>query len=586
MYEVVQPMEGAVKIEDFLHSNPTLALPMVIEEGYAEVDEDVEGEGEDIEEEDEDDEEYVEGEDAEEMDDDEEASQPSKGPEKSDRLFCDLCDKSYANKDKLRTHKRTAHKIHPLACLTCYLRFKTRKELNSHIQSTHNVKISERISNFQRPFNCNYCSMSFVYENKLQKHLLVHPEASSSSSSQAGASVEDKQEYPCNVCERKFTRSTIRDQHMTKSHRNAFQCHSCAPMRTFSSRAQIQQHEEQEHTFKCETCNKTLRSEESYKVHLRGHQHEVHTCRYCDQTFDSKEQLLLHRQHVHQKPQRCPVCHEMFEKLTLNDHVAAVHEKLICFTCHVEFPTLKGLKLHEIVHKDGQSADGDIAGEVPEMVVMVTKAKKEYQCDKCDASFKTEKKLSGHVADKHDEGGYKCDQCGKVFVSKGKLRQHSYKHNMKLCGICGISISTSLSTHMMRHANDKPFKCLVEGCGKTFPRNSDLSEHTKVHTGDKPFSCDVCGMRFTRRNKVTVHMRTHTGEKPYKCTFPDCQRQFAQSFDLTLHIRRHTGEKPYECGICGERFILTSLMKSHQVNCVAPPAPVVFAEVKCKLERE
>lgn len=484
-------------------------------------------------------------------------------PTTNDRKSCEFCDKTYASMDKLRAHKRATHKIHPLACLTCYVRFKSRQELNSHIQSRHRKSTSKKMSNFHRPFNCNFCAMSFVYENKLKKHLLLHPEANEKGDLPTGM-------YSCNLCSQEFARATIRDQHMLRSHVNAFLCTHCDPEVSFASPTDLRAHEAEVHTFKCDQCSRTLRTEELYKQHLHEHKMELHDCRFCGKGFQTMELLDEHRKKVHQRQHRCPVCHGMFDKVeTLNEHVAVDHEKISCYTCHAEFPTLKGLKLHEMMHKSPEelSVVKEEEKELHDKELLLIK--RPFPCEKCRDSFRSQKKLDSHMADRHDEKGYHCGQCKKEFESKAKLRQHSYKHNMKLCGICGLSVSTSLNTHMRRHANDKPFKCLVEGCGKQFPRNYDLMVHTKTHTGEKPFPCEFpsCTMRFSRKNKVTVHMRTHSGEKPYKCTIPDCNRQFAQSFDLTLHLRRHTGEKPYECTRCGERFILTSLLKVHQVNC-------------------
>lgn len=483
---------------------------------------------------------------------------------------CDLCDKTYTRMEKLRIHKSNVHNVHHMECQNCQAHFNTKRDLNAHIKSEHNESVSKNVSDYHRRYNCNYCAMSFSFEGKLKRHLLSHLESKSGEDSTNDGMESGSRLYDCNFCDKSFSRISIRDQHMEDCHEDSFPCEHCDPVEHFSTRADLKSHEVILHNFKCPRCERTYKSEKIMKQHLRTHDKHINNCPYCVLTFPTKALLKEHRQKVHHKSHRCPCCHEIFDRNdVLNDHVVAVHEKVTCFYCQAEFPTLKGLKLHEMMHKDAEEEEAGPSGADNKNSIdnqaMIMKLP--FPCTSCEASYNSQKKLENHIADKHDERGYNCDQCPKVFESKSKLRQHSYKHKLKLCGICGVYISTSLNTHMRRHENDKPFKCLVEGCGKQFPRNSDLMCHTKTHTGDKPFACDVCGMRFSRKNKVTVHMRTHTGEKPYKCTFPDCQREFAQSFDLTLHLRRHTGEKPYECDKCGERFILTTIMKNHKVNC-------------------
>lgn len=451
---------------------------------------------------------------------------------KRNRVACDLCNKSYCNTERLRTHKQRVHQI--------------------------------ALIDLERPFDCNYCAMSYKHENGLKKHLLSHPEATTT---EDAILVNEKQKalFPCSICDRSFTRVHLRDNHMTQKHT---QCSQCDPPITFSSADELQNHEDLLHSFKCHQCNKVFRTEALLQTHLKSHENEIHHCENCPKTFPQKKLLVEHQLKMHLKKHRCPVCHNIYPRVeALNEHVAQDHEKLTCFTCEVEFATLRGLKLHETMHNSALS-DAD-PSDLEEVVAtkLGQGIKRAFPCKQCDESFKSQKSLDHHLIDRHDEKGYQCDQCERKYESKQKLRQHSYKHRLKLCGICGQRISNSMNIHMRRHANDKPFKCKVEGCGKQFPRNSDLMVHTKTHTGERPFGCEVCGMRFTRKNKVTVHMRTHTGEKPYKCHFPGCERQFAQSFDLTLHKRRHTGEKPYQCNRCGLTFIMTSVLKAHQVNC-------------------
>lgn len=53
------------------------------------------------------------------------------------------------------------------------------------------------------------------------------------------------------------------------------------------------------------------------------------------------------------------------------------------------------------------------------------------------------------------------------------------------------SLYNSIPSHMDSHGNKvaKKYECLMEGCGRTFPRKSAIESHIQTHLEDKPFYC-------------------------------------------------------------------------------------------------
>ncbi|KAL1509228.1 hypothetical protein ABEB36_003997 [Hypothenemus hampei] len=132
---------------------------------------------------------------------------------------------------------------------------------------------------------------------------------------------------------------------------------------------------------------------------------------------------------------------------------------------------------------------------------------------------------------------------------------------------CEKSYSTSqhLTVHMRNHVNSKPFPCHYEGCGKEFATNYSLTAHIRMHTGEKPFNCQMCTKSFKTSGDLMKHRRTHTGEKPFCCPIEGCGKSFTTSNIRRVHVRSHTGERPYVCDYpnCGKAFASSTNYKNH-----------------------
>ena len=92
-----------------------------------------------------------------------------------------------------------------------------------------------------------------------------------------------------------------------------------------------------------------------------------------------------------------------------------------------------------------------------------------------------------------------------------------------------------------------------------------------------------CGSTFTRHFNLKGHLRSHNDERPYKCLYDGCPKGeigclmiilwvadgtavvgFARQHDCKRHMLLHKGLRPFECEGCGKKFARLDALTRHR----------------------
>ena len=79
----------------------------------------------------------------------------------------------------------------------------------------------------------------------------------------------------------------------------------------------------------------------------------------------------------------------------------------------------------------------------------------------------------------------------------------------------------------------RTFKCLVDGCDRTFAKSCNMAVHLRKHTGDKPYFCPHCPKMFSQSGILSRHLKNvHSNQKKritIKVTNSDSSENFEEN---------------------------------------------------------
>lgn len=475
---------------------------------------------------------------------------------------CYKCNIYFEMKEELRIHSFIHFNGEIKTCLECNQIFKTTRLLNIHMQKHEPKKL----------FQCTQCCEFFTFKTGLAKHLrlgrcrgpLISGEGEECTfGDQEVAEIALRQLNEMSRSKLKVKEPESEEEKDTKYELSVDSVGSFK----FSDTEEIFEEklpkvetkeivkvvvEEKLPNVEVETkeTRKFRFSKKLKSVDLpKGRPHLVYTCDFCGKSIKFKKDFLLHvKQHTINQRYKCKECDESFKsKKKLIDHSSEVHgikllvliEAFSCETCGKMFDARSALEAHKRSHDEST---------------------RKHVCEVCSAAFKSIGNLRRHAAIHVTSRNFHCDLCHKSFKTELALKLHfeSVHAEMRVFVNCGICQAIVQEKHLTQHiknmhteeGQEKPFEC--NACGKKF-RTEKLGQrhYEAVHEAKDRgviYTCPHCPeLLFYRQRELKEHSFVHFEGTIFQCD--ECLKMFKSKRLLMIHQASHI-EVDYPCNLC------------------------------------
>ncbi|XP_063699462.1 zinc finger protein 184-like [Culicoides brevitarsis] len=212
-----------------------------------------------------------------------------------------------------------------------------------------------------------------------------------------------------------------------------------------------------------------------------------------------------------------------------------------------------------------------------------------HECVCCAKSFDSSDQKQRHslfCTEKSKLDVSLCYICNIKFDDFFNYRQHlmashpkitnSGKTEAKMCQICKKSVTyETMTDHLLRHEDPKPYKCAE--CGSGFGIKRNLKRHLmEIHFQQLcPYKCDECPLYFTMlshllKHRNRVHNKVKT-EKRQERPKEICQKCGKLTGDMKNHMKRHSEleaifvtSKGHKCETCEKIYATVAGLRNHK----------------------
>lgn len=317
-------------------------------------------------------------------------------------------------------------------------------------------------------------------------------------------------------------------------------------------------------------------------------QHDPDMCPFCDIAIDTRnefdEHIEKHLDILNEKLEVCTVCNVVLPKDYLRLHFCTCTKKhlkslnkvkiryrdirdFVAFfeMKHRFWPSKPDIPLKCIACNAGQTSNSTYLKHFLQNHFQT------FHCE-CQAFFSSGDKITCHTEPfpvKDYDNVKWCLACKKKFSNTKELNKHMESfHKISgeyVCKNCGsmFACQPGLDSHKcVQKSRECRYHCKVDSCKETFPNYRACMKHRHEKHGIKKYLCNVCGQKFLVASMLKSHQEwAHGIGDSRECNI--CHQVFRGPNTLRSHMFSHTTEVKYNCELCGKVYKYRSGLKVH-----------------------
>ncbi|KAM4622456.1 zinc finger protein 64 [Discoglossus pictus] len=304
---------------------------------------------------------------------------------------CEICEKCFSRKDKLKTHMRSHTGEKPYKCKECDYTAADSSSMCKH----------QRIHTNERPFKCQICPYASRNSSQLTVHLRSHT---------------GDAPFLCFLCNAKFKINSDLKRHMrVHTGEKPYKCEFCNFF--CAMKGNLKSHIRMKHNsgnaIKCLQCDFQCGSKSVLQQHARTHQPEQPVkCLDCTYSCATRAALKVHeRIHSKDRPFKCNFCSfDTKQRSNLTTHIKKYHGDKV------------KPKKSSMEKKEGDTARHNSSRQGGKLC-----AKRSFKCELCDAAFVREDSLRSHKK-QHEE--YNMQHQSEATILQLQMNSSSQNNNV------------------------------------------------------------------------------------------------------------------------------------------------------------